>query len=308
MEALTSWLEGPKNKENFYLDDDAPPAPAGSASISAGGSFTFCINLAAPFSISIPRPTGPQKDFVKRINGSAQRYTTVVDALDACTRHCVDAMEFEDDGEGQGMDDAVDDAVDSSAASAQAQRAAMQMELRKLGEGFEVQALSQAATERILKDMKQLRDVKHDGWRAAPVGRDLSKWAVELFDFEPGSQLAKDMEQVAKRTGKPAIEMLMAFPKEYPFRPPFIRVVRPRFVFRTGRVTVGGSICTQLLTDEGWNPIYDVEGIIVTIRQQITDKTSNAQIDHSNTSDYTEMEARQAFERVAAEHKARGWD
>lgn len=35
--------------------------------------------------------------------------------------------------------------------------------------------------------------------------------------------------------------------------PPFVRVVRPRFQFRTGHVTIGGSICMELLTLSGWN-------------------------------------------------------
>jgi hypothetical protein len=33
-----------------------------------------------------------------------------------------------------------------------------------------------------------------------------------------------------------------------PFSPPFIRVVEPRFAFHTGHVTIGGSICMELLT------------------------------------------------------------
>jgi ubiquitin-conjugating enzyme E2 Q len=38
------------------------------------------------------------------------------------------------------------------------------------------------------------------------------------------------------------------FPPDFPWQPPFIRVVAPRFAFHTGHVTVGGSICMELLT------------------------------------------------------------
>jgi hypothetical protein len=31
-----------------------------------------------------------------------------------------------------------------------------------------------------------------------------------------------------------------------------VRVIRPRFAFHTGHVTVGGSICIELLTSSGW--------------------------------------------------------
>ena len=38
----------------------------------------------------------------------------------------------------------------------------------------------------------------------------------------------------------------------YPFAPPFARVILPRFKFKSGHVTTGGSICMQLLTTSGW--------------------------------------------------------
>jgi hypothetical protein len=31
-----------------------------------------------------------------------------------------------------------------------------------------------------------------------------------------------------------------------------VRAIRPRFAFHTGHVTVGGSICIELLTSSGW--------------------------------------------------------
>jgi len=51
----------------------------------------------------------------------------------------------------------------------------------------------------------------------------------------------------------------MSFPNEYPMKPPFVRVVRPRFKFLTGHITVGGSICMQALTASGWSPGNDIE-------------------------------------------------
>ena len=41
--------------------------------------------------------------------------------------------------------------------------------------------------------------------------------------------------------------------------PPFVRVLRPRFKFLTGHVTVGGSICMQMLTKSGWSPANNME-------------------------------------------------
>lgn len=76
---------------------------------------------------------------------------------------------------------------------------------------------------------------------------------------------------------QPVIEMEMQFPKEYPMFPPFVRVIRPRFKFLTGKnhdfvtdsnkhmishkghVTIGGSICMEMLTRSGWSPSNDIE-------------------------------------------------
>jgi ubiquitin-conjugating enzyme E2 Q len=52
---------------------------------------------------------------------------------------------------------------------------------------------------------------------------------------------------------------------QYPFEPPFVRVVSPRFKRQTGFV-MNGALCMELLTNEGWNPINDIESVIVSIR------------------------------------------
>ena len=50
-----------------------------------------------------------------------------------------------------------------------------------------------------------------------------------------------------KKRGIEFIKLAITFPKGYPFDPPFIRVVEPRFAFHSGHVTIGGSICAEYL-------------------------------------------------------------
>jgi hypothetical protein len=57
-----------------------------------------------------------------------------------------------------------------------------------------------------------------------------------------------------RQTGKDHIVIHLKFSGDYPFKPPFVRVVEPVFVFRTGHVTLGGAICMELLTNSGWKP------------------------------------------------------
>lgn len=62
------------------------------------------------------------------------------------------------------------------------------------------------------------------------------------------------------------ILLRLSFPSTYPAAPPYVRVIRPRFAFRTGHVTIGGSICTEMLTSAGWSSTMTVESVLVGIR------------------------------------------
>mmetsp|Transcript_3514 Transcript_3514/g.5233 ORF Transcript_3514/g.5233 Transcript_3514/m.5233 type:complete len:515 (+) Transcript_3514:76-1620(+) len=105
-------------------------------------------------------------------------------------------------------------------------------------------------------------DTSEQGFTMEPANEDsMDKWKIKLFGFDPDSNLQKDMALL----GLDHIELEMSFPKDYPFAPPFVRVVRPRFKRQTGFV-MNGALCMELLTNEGWNPVNDIESVIVSIR------------------------------------------
>jgi ubiquitin-conjugating enzyme E2 Q len=100
------------------------------------------------------------------------------------------------------------------------------------------------------------------GFTLSPRDEDsMDAWCISLFDFDPDSNLAKDLLVV----GLDCVELEMTFPEQYPFEPPFVRVVSPRFERQTGFV-MNGALCMELLTKDGWNPINDIESVIVSIR------------------------------------------
>jgi len=70
------------------------------------------------------------------------------------------------------------------------------------------------------------------------------------------------------------------FTDSYPFEAPFIRVVFPRFSFRTGHVTIGGSICVESLTPSGWSSARSIESYLVEIISLIN--AGEARLDLSN--------------------------
>jgi ubiquitin-conjugating enzyme E2 Q len=179
---------------------------------------------------------------------------------------------------------------------------------------------SRQASQTLMREMVALQKLKDAGKSAAIqielVGDSLYHWRVVLpaEGFPDDCVLKNDLIEFARRstrggdssggadTKKAGVLFDVVFPAAFPFSPPFIRVVYPRFQFHTGHVTVGGSICMELLTDHGWLPTYSIESVFVQIRSEMCE--GGGRIDFNNMNDYTEVEAKQAFERVARQH---GW-
>jgi ubiquitin-conjugating enzyme E2 Q len=110
-----------------------------------------------------------------------------------------------------------------------------------------------------------MADTEEAGFSLEPKSEDsMDVWTIKLFAFDKDSPLHKDMLVM----GLDHIELEMTFPEQYPFAPPFVRVVRPRFVRQTGFV-MDGALCMELLTSEGWNPVNDIESVIVSIRSLV---------------------------------------
>jgi len=108
-------------------------------------------------------------------------------------------------------------------------------------------------------------DTAEQGFSLEPSSEDsLEKWKIKLFNFDKDSNLQKDLVAL----GLDHVELEMSFPDQYPFEAPFVRVVRPRFQKQTGFV-MNGALCMELLTNEGWNPVNDIESVIVSIRSLI---------------------------------------
>lgn len=136
-------------------------------------------------------------------------------------------------------------------------REAVSMSLR-------AQSESTGGKRRLALDLYKImnQDTQEAGFSLQPKCEDsMDLWTIKLFQFDEDSNLAKDMRVL----GVEHIELEMKFPDQYPFEPPFVRVVRPRFKRQTGFV-MNGALCMELLTKDGWNPINDIESVIVSIR------------------------------------------
>ncbi|KAF5972183.1 hypothetical protein FBULB1_8854 [Fusarium bulbicola] len=138
---------------------------------------------------------------------------------------------------------------------------------------------------------------------------NLFHWFVELHSFDRDLPLAKDMAS----HGCSSIVLELRFGASFPISPPFVRVVRPRFLpFAQGgggHVTIGGAICSELLTNSGWSPALSLEKVFLEVRLNLCERDPPARLERvHNTSfghlDYSMFEAVDAYRRAAAAH---GW-
>jgi ubiquitin-conjugating enzyme E2 Q len=136
---------------------------------------------------------------------------------------------------------------------------------------------------------------------------NLFHWIVELHSFDESLSFAKDMKSRDIRS----IVLEMRFGRQYPLSPPFVRVIRPRFLPWAegggGHVTAGGAMCMELLTNTGWSPANSIESVILQVRMAICNPEPRpARLEQVSRGygDYGIGEAIEAYKRVAMRH---GW-
>jgi ubiquitin-protein ligase len=163
------------------------------------------------------------------------------------------------------------------------------------------------ALQRQLKNMIKLQISTNPSQRMWTL--DLKKldnlyiWYFTIDSFDPSIPLAQDM----KRLKIKSINFQVIFGPQHPHTPPFVRVIRPRFKRWMegggGHVTVGGSICVEMLTMAGWKREYTMDYVLLAVHQALSDLDPvPARIIGTQT--YTIQEAVTAYIRVANSH---GW-
>ncbi|KAM0161438.1 hypothetical protein ACHAQE_003496 [Botrytis cinerea] len=137
---------------------------------------------------------------------------------------------------------------------------------------------------------------------------NIYQWIVELHSFESTLPLAKDL----KESGQSSVVIEIRFGKEYPHSPPFVRVVKPRFLpFMSGgggHVTAGGALCMELLTNSGWSAVSSIESVLLQVRLALMSMDPKpARLESKNPQqqrEYGTQEAMAAFIRACNMH---GW-
>ncbi|KAK1987852.1 polymerase [Colletotrichum cereale] len=134
---------------------------------------------------------------------------------------------------------------------------------------------------------------------------NMFQWIVELHSFEKSLPLAQDMQ----RHGVSSVVLEIRFGRQFPLSPPFVRVVRPRFLPFSqrggGHVTAGGAMCMELLTNSGWSPVSSMESVLIQVHMAMCNlEPFPARLMAGRSHDYGVHEAIDAYKRAAAAH---GW-
>jgi ubiquitin-protein ligase len=143
------------------------------------------------------------------------------------------------------------------------------------------------------------QEIKDLGFDVEIINDNITMWRVKISKFDEETTIFKEMIKY----NISYIEYEVKFPDDYPFEPPFVRVVQPRFQYRTGHVTVGGSICIEILTSGHWPAVMKMEALLIQLKNLVIAGEGEFDPKLLNTP-YELEEAKSAFYRTAKGH---GW-
>ncbi|RMY61274.1 hypothetical protein D0865_01086 [Hortaea werneckii] len=169
-------------------------------------------------------------------------------------------------------------------------------------------------TKRLLKELQHLQKVQQSstladlGWYIDVDKIDnVYQWIVELHSFQclnPKLPIVTEMKNKSLKS----IVLEIRFNKDFPYTPPYVRVVRPRFLTFAqgggGHIVMGGAMCMELLTNTGWSSVSSMESVLMQVRLAIALSEPPARLDVKAHGDYGTGEAADGYVRACATH---GW-
>lgn len=164
----------------------------------------------------------------------------------------------------------------------------------------------QIRQKRLMKELKDLHAspfVRDGVFRVELAQDNLFEWNVFLHKLDADSLLAKDLAAMGTAQGIDNIWLRVTFPDNFPFDPPFVRVVAP-FV-QGGYVLAGGAVCMELLTPAGWSQAYTMEPVIVQVMATMI--KGDARIVRGVQQEFSERAARSAYAYLVQAHAKHGW-
>ncbi|XP_071549151.1 uncharacterized protein [Panulirus ornatus] len=160
-------------------------------------------------------------------------------------------------------------------------------------------------TRRLMKEYQELSRVQQTAkdpvFTVDLVNDCLYEWKVKLLRVDSESELYRDMQEL----GVHHILLSLSFPENFPFHPPFLRVLSPRL--EKGFVMEGGAICMELLTPRGWASAYTIEAVIMQFAASLVKGQGRISRKHKAPKEFSKRSAESAFRSLVKTHEKYGW-
>jgi len=158
-------------------------------------------------------------------------------------------------------------------------------------------------TRRLMKELREVTRSQRDKpiYSVELVDDNLYEWNVKLLRVDPESLLHRDMLETNTRY----ILLNITFPDNFPFAPPFMRVIAPRI--EKGFVMEGGAICMELLTPRGWASAYTIEAVLMQFAASLVKGQGRIARKTKGSKDFSKKSAESSFRSLVKTHEKYGW-
>ncbi|XP_015248984.1 PREDICTED: ubiquitin-conjugating enzyme E2 Q2-like [Cyprinodon variegatus] len=163
------------------------------------------------------------------------------------------------------------------------------------------------ASDRLMKELREIyrsQSYKTGIYSVELVNDSLYEWHVKLRKVDPDSPLHSDLQVLKEKEGMDFILLNFSYKDNFPFDPPFVRVVSP--VLSGGYVLGGGALCMELLTKQGWSSAYSIESVIMQINATLVKGKARVQFG-ANKNQYNLARAQQSYKSLVQIHEKNGW-
>ncbi|XP_061773643.1 ubiquitin-conjugating enzyme E2 Q2-like isoform X1 [Nerophis ophidion] len=163
------------------------------------------------------------------------------------------------------------------------------------------------ASDRLMKELREIyrsQSYKTGIYSVELVNDSLYDWHVKLRTVDPDSLLHSDLQVLKEKEGVDYILLNLSYKDNFPFDPPFVRVVCP--VLSGGYVLAGGALCMELLTKQGWSSAYSIESVIMQINATLVKGKARVQFG-ANKKQYNLARAQQSYKSLVQIHEKNGW-
>ncbi|KAG8190704.1 hypothetical protein JTE90_004207 [Oedothorax gibbosus] len=160
-------------------------------------------------------------------------------------------------------------------------------------------------TRRLMKEFQEItkysRSLEKPPFVVELVDDNLYEWNVKLFQIDPESEFYHDMQEAD--IGHVLLNMV--FPENFPFSPPFMRVISPHV--EKGFVMEGGAICMELLTPRGWASAYTIEAVVMQFAASLVKGQGRIARKCKSGKEFSRKSAEASFRSLVKTHDKYGW-